>query len=78
MEVALGRSCMVVPLLLAWSLSIAAPALLIFLEASPLIYLLFLGIFSHQTWPDPLGRPSPGAKIPLLDLLFATIFANEF
>ena len=55
-----------------------APVLLTFFEASPLIYLLFLGIFSHTAWPDPLGRPSHGAKIALLDLLFATIFSNEF
>ena len=78
MEVPLGRSCMVVPLLLAWSLSMLAPVLLILFEASPLIYLLFLGIFSHLAWPDPLGQPSPGAKNPLLDLLFASIFANAF
>ena len=71
---------MVVPVLLhvAWSLSMLASVLLTFFETTPLIYLLFLGIGSHPAWPDPLGRPSPGAKIPLLDFLFATIVANEF
>ena len=78
MEVPLGRSCMVVPLLLAWSLIMLAPVLLILFEASPLIYLLFRGIFSHPAWPDPLGRPSPGAKTPLLDLLFAIFLSQGF
>ena len=55
-----------------------APVLLTFCEASPRLNLLFLGILSLPVWPDHLGRPSPGVKNPLLDLLFATVFGNEF
>ena len=46
----LSRSCMLVTSILAWSLSMHAAVFLTYFEASPLIYLLFLCIFSLSAW----------------------------
>ena len=66
----LGLSCVAVLSLLAWLRSMHASVLLTFFEASPLIYLFFICIFSHSPWPVPLGGPSLGAKIMYCRLIF--------
>ena len=59
-----GCSCMMVPLpssslLARMPLSIVLTVFNV--SPSPLLYLLFLIIFSHPAWSDPMGWPWPGA-----------------
>ena len=61
-----GCSCMMVPsssllagILARMPLSIVLTVFNV--SPPPLIYLLFLIIFNHPAWSDPLGWPSPGA-----------------